>query len=133
MGSALKGLEVITKIIPHMHHDVHQLTRVFFRDYVPTESESPQDTMTLIVSSTYIENSTEEFKYQRIEADWVFGPLGKAESCHLISREYCHRYPSYGKYDKDPSNRLALSRDLHGFYDGLNTRIPVMNITVSSI
>ncbi|TPX43268.1 hypothetical protein SeLEV6574_g05156 [Synchytrium endobioticum] len=103
------------------------------KDYNPTESESPQGSMPPITEFTYFENSKDESKYRPIEADWVFGPLGKAESSRLISRQQCHKYSSYRKYDDDSNNRLALSRDLHGFYNGLNTQLPVMNITVSSV
>ena len=72
-------------------------------------------------------------KFQRIEAESFFGGSGKAESCHLMSREHCKKYGSYLKYDNDKSNRLALSREFHGFYDGLNIKIPFVNISVVNI
>ncbi|KAF1326483.1 Crn-like protein, partial [Globisporangium splendens] len=36
-------------------------------------------------------------------------------------------------YDRDQNNRLALSRDMHGFYDGLSVAVLVMNIFVESV
>lgn len=107
--------------------------RVYFSDYIPTESESPQDTISQItpVFSTY-DKTTDEFRYQRIEKLAVFGQHGKAESCHLMSGEHCRKYDSYCKYDNDKSNRLAMSRDMHGWFDELSTNVPLFNVRISS-
>jgi hypothetical protein len=96
--------------------------RIYFKDYNPTEFESPQDTVSHItIPCSVFERHSDEFKYQRIEKLSLFGSYGDAESCHLMSPEHCRKYPqSYEKYDKDPSNRLAMSRHLHGWYDGLS-------------
>ena len=94
--------------------------RIFGDEYVPTESDSPQDTMSVVSLqySTY-EETSDEFKYQRIEKCSIFGTIGKAESCHLMYASHCKKYHrSYAKYDNDPSNRLAMSRDLQ---DGLTS------------
>jgi hypothetical protein len=108
--------------------------RIYYNDYIPTESESPQDTQSVITThfSTF-EQTSDEFKYQRIEKLSIFGSTGKAESCHLMSGSHCRKYPSYSQYDKDPNNRLAMSRDLHGWFDGLNTDIPLFYLKVVSI
>jgi hypothetical protein len=108
--------------------------RIYFKDYIPTDSESPQDTQSVLTIqySTFGETS-DEFKYQRIEKLSIFGSLGKAESCHLMSSSHCRKYPSYSQYDNDPNNRLAMSRDLHGWFDDLNTQIPLFYLKVLSI
>ena len=108
--------------------------RIYSKDYIPTDSESPQDTQTEISDhfSTF-EQTSEEFKYQRIEKLSIFGSIGKAESCHLISASHCRNYPSYSRFDKDPNNKLAMSRDLHGWFDHLNTDIPLFYLKVVSI
>lgn len=108
--------------------------RVYFRDYIPTESESPQDTISQItpVFSTY-DKTTDEFRYQRIEKLAIFGQLGKAESCHLMSGEHCRKYDTYCKFDNDKSNRLAMSRDMHGWFDELSTIVPLFNVRLTSI
>ncbi|KAH9173630.1 hypothetical protein AeNC1_017713, partial [Aphanomyces euteiches] len=105
--------------------------------YVPQESESPQDTISsisLTSSVTVVDPSTEEFCYQRIEDDRYFLPYGKAESCHLISRKESRDHKrEFAKYDRDPNNRLALSREMHGYYDGLSYEVPIVNMIPGSI
>jgi hypothetical protein len=109
--------------------------RIYYKDYIPTDFESPQDTQSVItVQYSTIEETSDEFKYQRIEKLSVFGGIGKAESCHLMSGAHCRKYPqSYSQYDKDPNNRLAMSRDLHGWFDMLNTDTPLFYLKVVSI
>jgi len=109
--------------------------RIYYKDYIPTDSESPQDTHSVItIRFSTIEETSDEFKYQRIEKLSIFGSLGKAESCHLMSGAHCRTYPqSYSQFDKDPNNRLAMSRDLHGWFDHLNTEIPLFYLKIVSI
>ncbi|KAI9914192.1 hypothetical protein PsorP6_005994 [Peronosclerospora sorghi] len=84
------------------------------------QTESSQDTMSsTIPKSSVVDVTTDEFKYQRLEREEVFGPLGRAQSCHLMSREHCRKYSIYQKYDNDKSKRLALSPEIHGWYDAL--------------
>ncbi|KAH9132724.1 hypothetical protein AeRB84_020979, partial [Aphanomyces euteiches] len=114
-----------------------QLRRIYFMHYVPQESESPQDTISsisLTSSVTVVDPSTEDFCYQRIEDDRYFLPYGKAESCHLISRKESRDHKrEFAKYDRDPNNRLALSREMHGYYDGLSYEVPIVNMIPGSI
>ncbi|EGF77924.1 hypothetical protein BATDEDRAFT_35892 [Batrachochytrium dendrobatidis JAM81] len=108
--------------------------RIYYKDYIPTDSESPQDTQSVItIQFSTFEETSDEFKYQRIEKLSMFGSMGKAESCHLISASHCRNYPSYEKYDKNPNNRLAMSRDLHGWFDDLSTEIPLFYLKIVSI
>ena len=108
--------------------------RIYYKDYIPTDSESPQDAQSVItIQFSTFEETSEEFKYQRIEKLSIFGSMGKAESCHLMSGSHCRKYSSYIQYDKDPNNRLAMSRDLHGWFDHLNTEIPLFYLKVVSI
>ena len=108
--------------------------RIFLKDYIPTDSESPQDTQSAItIQFSTFEETSDLFKFQRIERLSIFGSMGKAESCQLMSGSHCRRYPSYSQYDNDPNNRLAMSRDLHGWFDHLNTEIPLFYLKVVSI
>ena len=133
MNSALNSLEIQSSV-EQMESNSSSLARIYYEHYNATESESPQDTISQIGTAecSYFQHETEEFKYQRIEADWVFGSLGKAESCHLMSREHCRAFESLIKYDADKSNRLALSREFHGFYDALSFDLPIVNLVFSS-
>jgi hypothetical protein len=105
------------------------------RDYVASDSDSPQLTLSVISAPrTIYEQTSEEFRFQRIEDIKIFGSLKTAESCHLISRAHCNNYPTtYGRYNNDPNNRLALSRDLHDSYDGRNCIVPLFNIELEHI
>ncbi len=108
--------------------------RIYYEDYVATEFESPESTFSQI-TATYstFENTSDIFKFQRIEDINVFGSKGKAESCHLISSSHCRKYKSYELYDNNPNNRLAMSRDLHGWFAGLNIEIPLFCLSIISI
>ena len=79
------------------------------------------------------ESTTDEFKFQRIENLKVFGSGGKAESCHLMSGDHCHKYESLKKFDNDKNNRLALSRDMHGWFDAISTSVPRFNVRFISV
>ncbi|CAI5706970.1 unnamed protein product [Peronospora farinosa] len=98
---------------------------------------SPQTTLVSVSSSTIrsvLDFASEEYRCMGIEEDWLFYPYGKPESCHMISRKQCNRNKSqYGKFDHDPNNRLALSREMHGFYDGLSLDIPIVNMFPVSV
>eukprot|EP00158_Paraphelidium_tribonemae_P009172 Partr_v1_DN28793_c0_g1_i2_m62112 len=63
---------------------------------------------------------SDQFKYQRIEKESLFYLSHGLESCHLMSSSYCKIISSCNKYDNDPSNRLVLSRDMHGYLDALS-------------
>jgi hypothetical protein len=131
--SPLNG-QVLTVKVSTVSRDAGGLQRIFTGDYAPQETESPQDTMSFLSATTsVVDVLTDEFKYQRIENETWFGPLGKAQSCHLMSREHCRKYATYHKYDNDKSNRLALSAEMHGWYDALTVSVPVMNIRVESV
>ncbi|POM74381.1 Hypothetical protein PHPALM_8676 [Phytophthora palmivora] len=50
-----------------------------------------------------------------------------------MSHEHCKKHDSYNKYDRDKSNRLALSPEMHSWYDALACTVPVFNICVESV
>jgi hypothetical protein len=133
LTSPLDGHAVSTNVAP-ISRELSELRRIYSRHYVPEDTDSPQVTMSSLSTNTSIVDVvTDEFKYQRIESEEWFGTVGKAQSCHLMSREHCRRYASYHKYDNDQSNRLALTSDMHDWYDGRSFAVPVMNISVESV
>ena len=109
--------------------------RIFTVHYIPADFESPQNTPSVItLKFSTVEETSDIFKYQRIEKLSVFGGIGKAESCHLMSASHCKMFPqSYDQYDIDPNNRLAMSRDLHGWFDQLNSYTPLFYLKIVSI
>ncbi|KAG3050369.1 hypothetical protein PI125_g26450 [Phytophthora idaei] len=136
LGSPLTNQVVETRVaaVTAVSTDLH---RVFHGDYVPEDSESPQNTISSISLTTSVSNldsSTDEFRFQRIEHEKFFLPYGKAESCHLVSRKQSRDHKrEFAKYDRDPNNRLALSRDMHGWFDGMSIEVPIVNMLPGSV
>jgi hypothetical protein len=130
--SPLNSLEVSAEV--SSISSVRLGRRVFFADYVPSDSDSPQFTQAISADIfSVFEETSDEFKYQRIESLIVFGKRGKAESCHLMSSSHCKKYATYKDYDLDSSNRLALSRDMHGWFDALSCEIPLFWLDVKEV
>ncbi|EGZ28884.1 hypothetical protein PHYSODRAFT_474854 [Phytophthora sojae] len=130
--SPLDGHTISTTVAP-VSRELSELRRIVALHYVPDDTESPQVSMTSFSSSTSIVDvATDEFKYQRIENDEWFGTVGKAQSCHVMSREHCKKHPSYNNYDNDPSNRLALSAEMHEWFDARSFTVPTLKISVES-
>ncbi|GMF61891.1 unnamed protein product [Phytophthora fragariaefolia] len=136
LGSPLYDQAVETRVA-QINAVSTELQRVFYDDYVPEESDSSQNIMSSVSLTTSVSNfdtSTDEFEYQRIERKMYFVPYSKAESCHLVSRKQCRDHKrEYAKYDRDPNNRLALSRDMHGWYDGMSSDFPIVNMLPGSV
>ncbi|KAL3664767.1 hypothetical protein V7S43_019067 [Phytophthora oleae] len=136
LGSPFYGQTVITRVT-QVKVVSTELQRVLYTDYDPQESDSPQNSMSSISLTTSVSNldsSTDEFRYQRIEHEKFFLPYGKAESCHLVSRKQSRDHKrEFAKYDRDPNNRLALSREMHGYYDGLSVEVPIVNMLPGSV
>ncbi|KAL3662903.1 hypothetical protein V7S43_011851 [Phytophthora oleae] len=136
LGSPFYGQTVITRVT-QVKAVSTELQRVLYTDYDPQESDSPQNSMSSISLTTSVSNldsSTDEFRYQRIEHEKFFLPYGKAESCHLVSRKQTRDHKrEFAKYDRDPNNRLALSREMHGYYDGLSVEVPIVNMLPGSV
>nr|AOW41675.1 putative CRN13-like protein [Lagenidium giganteum] len=136
LGSPLNGQEVTTSVA-QVEGVQTELKRIYLIHYDPQESESPQDTMSsisLTSSVSILDASTDEFRYQRIEHERYFLPYGNAESCHLVSRKQSRDHKrEFAKYDRDTNNRLALSREMDGFYDGLSYDVPIVNMIPGSV
>ncbi|CAI5705423.1 unnamed protein product [Peronospora farinosa] len=136
LGSRLSG-QIVTCKFTRFEAGYIELHHIQFLDYDSQESDSPQTTLVSVSSSTIrsvLDFASEEYRCMGIEEDWLFYPYGKPESCHMISRKQCNRNKSqYGKFDHDPNNRLALSREMHGFYDGLSLDIPIVNMFPVSV
>ncbi|RLN88276.1 hypothetical protein BBJ28_00023164 [Nothophytophthora sp. Chile5] len=136
MGSPLNG-QVVTATVDEVEGSQCRLRRVYYDHYVAGESESPQQTLSSLSSSssvTVLGPTTDEFRFQRIEHEQRFLQYVNAESCHLVSRKQSRDHKrEFAKYDRDPNNRLALSRDMHGYYDGLSCEFPIVNMIPGAV
>ena len=107
--------------------------RIFLKDYESYEfggppEGSPDDSFLSESSSVYTEYSPTDdvVKYQSLEKiNWLeFG----SEGAHLVSKKTCLKRKN-DSLNRSENNRLALSRQLHGFVDGLlNGRRPVVKL-----
>lgn len=92
--------------------------RILLKDYKSDEFDSPEDTIYSQTEYTEYQPTDDIVVYQSLEKpDFLeFG----SEGAHLISHAICKKKPKYGSLDKSENNRLALSRQLHGYVDGLS-------------
>jgi len=103
---------------------------ILVTDYNPDETDSPQNNISMVSGATSILDSSRPlFIYQRIESDSIFGQHYKADSCHLISKSYYSK--NSHETDDVENNRLAMSCDVHCWYDGNNVDVPLFNLTIS--
>ena len=105
--------------------------QIFATDYNPDDYDSPQNAVSLVSGATSILDSSRPlFKFQRIESDSVFGKHYKADNCHLIDKA---NYASNPQEEEDvENNRLALSSDVHNWFDGRNVDVPLFKLTIST-
>ncbi|KAF0708184.1 Aste57867_6425 [Aphanomyces stellatus] len=82
---------------------------------------------------SFSDPSTEEFRYQRIENESAFEFMWKAEKAHLMSKQYCDKYPSCKKFKADKNKIRALSRTMHGYFDALDRPIPLFKLDAESV
>lgn len=107
--------------------------RIFTFHYKPQDSDSPVMTASVYsFPNTVYQVGHPLFIYQRIEHDGIFRDVYGCEGCHLMSKSHCIQHPSCKKYDADDNNRLALSSDMHSFFDGRNCSCPLFNLNIKS-
>ncbi|KAG9401647.1 hypothetical protein AC1031_009502 [Aphanomyces cochlioides] len=135
-GSPLNILTILSNVDEVARpSNVSNLRRVKFSDFHPSDSDSLQEMMSqtsALSEVSYLDQNTELFQYQRIEDTRIFPCIARAEKAHLISKEHCENYEGYTKYKHDPNNFLALSRDMPGWFDALNTDFPFFKVDVVS-
>ncbi|KAF1795921.1 hypothetical protein GQ600_2998 [Phytophthora cactorum] len=124
---ATEILTIQTKVteVPGEPTELHPVSLF---DYAAQTIEFPDGAVSSVVNQT-----TDEFKYQRIEDDGVFHHLELACNWCLVTRGSFQQRPYYRRFIWDRSCRLALSREMSGWYYGLSCHVPVMNIRVESI
>ncbi|ETO63968.1 hypothetical protein F444_18408 [Phytophthora nicotianae P1976] len=125
--SPLEGLTIQTEVT-EVAGEPTELHPVGYFDYSSLPIEFPDG-----VLSSMVDRTSDEFKYQRIEHEDIFGPYGMAYNWCLVTRNNCQQRPSYRKYLLDKSCRLALSYAMSGWYHGYSCDVPVMNIHIESV
>jgi hypothetical protein len=121
-NSPLNGLSVVIEV--HSCLALSGKKLIELTDYDSVDSGSPEDAISIMSPSEYsfLEATSDIFNYQRIESLQSFyknAPL--VQSCHLIDKSHCRKFETYSKYENDENNVIAMSPDLHGYFDGLGT------------
>ena len=100
--------------------------RIFLKDYESTDFDSPDDSIFSASEFTTYQPTDDLTVYQSLEKlDFLqFG----CEGAHLVSHRVCQKR-KWISLDRSENNRLALSRQMHGYVDGLsNGRRPVVGL-----
>jgi hypothetical protein len=131
--SPIRNLKVITNVTGINCQAVFR--RIYQHHYDPDEHDSPRVGLSMISGTTSIlDMSRPVFIYQRLEMDSIFGSHYRADSCHLMSRAYCIQHKDhFGDYNGDDNNRLALSADVHRWFDGISVDVPLFNLTIDEV
>lgn len=101
--------------------------RILLKHYVPRATDSPDDSMFSQSEFTEYHPTDDIVRYQSIERiEWLeFG----SEGAHLVASHHCKKSVKLLHLDRSENNRLALSRQLHGYVDGLsNGKRPVVKL-----
>lgn len=107
------------------------------RDYTPETSESPDWAMSehswSLSETTVLDGTSDLVRYQRIGGGRM-SQIFAFEKCHLIPNAQC-RDVEFTKYQRNPNNFLAMIRQLHQAFDGIETdnNIPILLIELVSI
>jgi hypothetical protein len=104
--------------------------RIFTHHYQADESESPQDALSMVSGTTVINDDSPLFKYQRLEKDSEFGGHFRADRAHLIDKSFCTKTEGFSQYNNDENNFLALSSNVHKWFDGINCNLPLFKLVV---
>jgi len=89
--AATNSLEIRTQVSiadSGQFSSLADLKRIFYTDYQPSESDSPQDTISHLTDQyTIYDPKSDLFTYQSIEDINLFGNHCKAQGCHLMSEK----------------------------------------------
>ncbi len=102
--------------------------RIFTHHYIADQSDSPQDVLSIVSGCTVIRDDSPLFKYQRLERDSEFGGHFRADRAHMIDKSFCDQNEEFSKYNNDENNFLALSSNVHKWFDGINCDLPLFKL-----
>jgi hypothetical protein len=76
------------------------------------------------------------FRYQRLEDERYFGGLYKADRAHLIDKPLCEKGKQFAEFKDNENNFLALSKEVHCWYDALSNvseKIPFFSLSIKHV
>ena len=100
------------------------------------DNDSPPDTPGRHSEVTELYDSSPLFQYQRLERAALFGGRFKADRAHLIDKPICEKGGKYSKYQDNENNFLALSKDVHCWFDGLvncKEKVPYFKLLIKHV
>jgi hypothetical protein len=92
---------------------------ILVRHYV-RDKDSPPDTPRHSSIVTGLPAPSPLLKYQSIEAGSWLGGHFKGEKAHLIDKAQCNEGTPFAKYKDNENNFLALSSDVHRWFDAIS-------------
>jgi hypothetical protein len=102
--------------------------------YSPDKDSPPETPRNSVATELY--DISPLFQYQRLEAERYFGAMYKADRAHLIDKPLCEKGKRFAKYQDNENNYLALSKEVHCWFDALSNiygKIPFFNLRISSV
>ncbi|KAJ3251509.1 hypothetical protein HK103_002377 [Boothiomyces macroporosus] len=111
--SPRKDLQAQVSVLPVVDPEFNGT--ILVGDYVADEHSPPETPRESSIS--LVTNNDPLYKYQRLEADRYL--LARPDRAHIIDKAECDKNSTYQKYRNDENNFLALSKDLHCFFDGM--------------
>jgi hypothetical protein len=83
-----------------------------------------------------LSDTSDLFKYQRLEDEKWFRTCWKAQRAHLIDKTLCEKGKRFAKYGDDENNFIALSNDVHCWFDAIGQvkdGIPFFNLDIKTV
>jgi hypothetical protein len=108
---------------------------ILFGHYVH-DDDSPPDTPGRLSVVTELYDTSPLFQYQRLERAALFGGRFKADKAHLIDKPYCEKGKQFAKFQDNENNFLALSKDVHCWFDGLvncKEKVPYFKLLIKHV
>lgn len=100
------------------------------------DDDSPPDTPGRLSEVTELFDTSPLFQYQRLERAALFGGRFKADRAHLIDKPYCEKGKQFAKFQDNENNFLALSKDVHCWFDGLvncKEKVPYFKLLIKHV
>lgn len=100
------------------------------------DKDSPPDTPRSLSGVTELYDTSLLFRYQRVEDERYFGVRYKADRAHLIDKTVCVKSKQFAKFRDNENNFLALSKEVHCWFDALSNvidKLPFFKLMIKEV
>jgi hypothetical protein len=102
--------------------------------YVHDDDSPPDTPRRSVVTELY--DTSPLFQYQRLKHADLFGGRFRADRAHLIDKPLCEKGKQFAKFQDNDNNFLALSKDVHCWFDGLvncKEKVPYFKLLIKYV